>query len=105
QVMVGGFTTISCTRSELAELMVEECLEARDQGDSWLPRLVFSSNGQGIALAGRSPRFMEVMSEADIVHADGMPVVFASKMTVAPLPERIPTTDFFHDAARAAEPA
>jgi N-acetylglucosaminyldiphosphoundecaprenol N-acetyl-beta-D-mannosaminyltransferase len=85
--------------------MVEDCFEAREQGDSWLPKLVFSSNGQGVALAGRSPRFMKVMSKADIVHADGMPVVFASKMTVAPLPERIPTTDFFHDAARAAESA
>lgn len=105
QVLIGGFTTISCSRSELADLMVDDCLEARNQGDLWLPRLVFSSNGQGVALAGRSPRFMELMSEADIVHADGMPIVFASKMTAAPLPERIPTTDFFHDAARAAERA
>lgn len=103
RVLVGGFTTISCTRTELAELLLEDCLEARDQGDSWLPKLVFSSNGQGVALAGRSPKFMSVMTEADIVHADGMPVVLASKMTGAPLPERIPTTDFFHDAARVAE--
>ena len=103
QVVIGGFQTISCTRSDLADLMVEDCLRARDRRDSWLSRLVFSSNGQGVALAGRSLRFMEIMSKADVVHADGMPVVFASKMTTAPLPERIPTTDFFHDAARAAE--
>lgn len=102
-VMVGGFNTISCTRGELAALMVEDCAGAREQGESWLPRLVFSSNGQGVALAGRSRTFREIMSEADIVHADGMPVVIASRMTSAPLPERIPTTDFFHDAARAAE--
>lgn len=102
RVLVGGFSTISCTRDELAKLMVEECTQARELGDSWIPQLVFSSNGQGIALAGRSPEFMDVMSEADIVHADGMSVVFASRMTDAPLPERIPTTDFFHDAAREA---
>jgi len=98
-VMVGGFSTISCTRTELAELLLADCLQARQQGESWLPKLVFSSNGQGVALAGRSPKFMGIMSQADIVHADGMPVVFASRMTGAPLPERIPTTDFFHDAA------
>jgi len=39
---------------------------------------------------------------ADIVHADGMSVVFASRLTGVPLPERIVTTDFFHDAAEAA---
>src|SRR5690606_25395661 len=33
---------------------------------------------------------------------DGMPVVFASRRTAHPLPERICTTDFFHDAAQAA---
>lgn len=103
QVMVGGFRTISCTRAELADVLLSDCLEARQQGETWTPRLVFSSNGQGLALAGRSPEFMRVMSEADIIHADGMPVVFASKRTEAPLPERIPTTDFFHDAASVAE--
>lgn len=104
QVVVGGFNTISCTRAELADLLHDDCIEARKQNDSWLPKLVFSSNGQGVALAGKSPEFMGIMSRADIVHVDGMPVVFASKLTTAPLPERIPTTDFFHDAARIAEP-
>ena len=103
-VLVGGFKTISCSGAELADLLLKDCVDAREQGEAWLPKLVFSSNGQGVALAGKSPEFNKVMSEADIVHADGMPVVFASKLTHAPLPERIPTTDFFHDAARVAEP-
>ncbi|WP_313811141.1 WecB/TagA/CpsF family glycosyltransferase [Glutamicibacter sp.] len=104
EVTVGGFKTISCDRTELAEYMLEDCLVARDQGDSWLPKLVFSSNGQGLALAGKSDEFKKTMDKADIIHADGMPVVFASKFTEAPLPERIPTTDFFHDAAKVAVP-
>lgn len=103
QVVVGGFNTISCSRGELANLLLEDCLEASKQSESWIPKLVFSSNGQGVAMAGKSPEFMNVMSEADIVHVDGMPVVFASMLTTHPLPERIPTTDFFHDAARVAE--
>ena len=101
EVMVGGFRTTSVTRQELASKMVSDCVLAR--GDpALLPKLVFSSNGQGIALAGRDSAFAEAMNGADIIHADGMPVVFASKRTKHPLPERIATTDFFHDAALAA---
>lgn len=103
RVTVGGFSTISCTRTELAQVMLGDCREARAHIENWLPKLVFSSNGQGIALAGQSEHFAQVMAEADIIHADGMPVVFASKLTDAPIPERISTTDFFHDAARVAE--
>lgn len=102
-VRIGGLPTVSATRQELADAMVADCLEARRAGDRWQPRIVFSSNGQGVALAGQDPRFSEVMAQADIIHADGMPVVFASRRTSHPLPERIATTDFFHDAARAAE--
>jgi exopolysaccharide biosynthesis WecB/TagA/CpsF family protein len=39
----------------------------------------------------------------DAIDVDGMPLVYLSWLTNAgPLPERIATTDFFHDAARAA---
>lgn len=101
-VQVGGFPTASITRADLAAVMVSDCLKARQSRDSWLPKIVLSSNGQGIALAGRSDEFSEIMNQADIIHADGMPVVFASTLTHSPLPERIATTDFFHDAATAA---
>src|SRR5690606_39028686 len=78
------------------------CLQGRTLGSEWLPRLVFSSNAQGIALAGQDKQFARTMAQADIVHADGMPVVMASRFTRTPLPERICTTDFFVDAAAAA---
>ncbi|MGP4058268.1 WecB/TagA/CpsF family glycosyltransferase [Mycobacterium sp. 4D054] len=102
-VTIGGLPTAVVTRRELAELMAADCEEARRQSDTWLPKLVFSSNGQGLALSGRDTEFKRAMLEADIIHADGMPVVFASKLTAKPLPERISTTDFFHDAARIAQ--
>lgn len=101
QVTVGGFRTASISRENLAKVMVADCLAARNDPE-WIPKLVYSSNGQGIALAGQNDAFAQVMNKADIVHADGMPVVFASKLTRHPLPERIATTDFFHDAAEAA---
>jgi N-acetylglucosaminyldiphosphoundecaprenol N-acetyl-beta-D-mannosaminyltransferase len=104
-VLVGGFPTLPVTRRELAAIMARDCLTARLAGPAARPKLVFSSNGQGIAMAGRDPAFAFVMEHADIVHADGMPVVFASRLTPRPCPERVCTTDFFHDAARAAEAA
>ncbi len=103
-VTVGGFETAIVTRKQLAEIMVADCLEARDAGDAWRPRLVFSSNGQGLALAGSDSAFAKAMGEADIVHADGMSVVFASRLLGADaLPERVATTDFIFDACDAAE--
>lgn len=105
KVHIGGFETVAITRHALAERMVADSLQARDareSGVSILPKLVFSSNGQGISLAGRDPEFAAMMSAADLVHADGMSVVFASRLLGRPLPERIATTDFFHDAAKAA---
>jgi exopolysaccharide biosynthesis WecB/TagA/CpsF family protein len=101
-VLLGGLPTVRASRQDLAETMVRDCLAARHVPRP--PRIVFSSNGQGIALAGLDGGFHDMMLMADIIHADGMSVVFASKwLTPTPLPERIATTDFFHDAARAAE--
>ncbi len=102
RVLVGGLETVSLSRRALAEAMVHDCMTARRAGNDWLPKLVFSSNGQGVALAAEDAAFLKAMATADIIHADGMPVVFASKLTRHPLPERIATTDFFHDAAEAA---
>jgi exopolysaccharide biosynthesis WecB/TagA/CpsF family protein len=101
-VTVGGFPTIRATRDKLAALMVRDCMATRQKPDT-LPKLVFSSNGQGISLAGSDHSFADAMSRADIIHADGMSVVIASRLlTKRPLPERICTTDFFHNAATAA---
>jgi exopolysaccharide biosynthesis WecB/TagA/CpsF family protein len=50
--------------------------------------------------------FRRQFSAASLVHADGQPVVFASKwLTESPIPERSATTDFIHDAAAAAAEA
>lgn len=103
QVIVGGIATVSCTGTELANQMVHDCLESRKHPGETAPKLVFCTNGQGIALAGRSVSHMQDMSNADYVYADGMSVVFASRKTQFPLPERISTTDFFHDASIVAE--
>ena len=103
-VRVGGFDTIAADGKELAQIMLQDCLEQRDQGRTAPPRLVFSSNGQGVSLAGSQPEFMKIMKEADIIHADGMSVVWASKLlTKSPLPARVSTSDYFYDAAEVAQ--
>jgi exopolysaccharide biosynthesis WecB/TagA/CpsF family protein len=101
-VEIGGLRTARLSRAELAQVMVRQCLAARGRPAAVAPTLVFSSNGQAVALAGRDQRFAACMAKADIVHADGASVVFASRLGDLPLPERVATTDFFHDAARAA---
>lgn len=103
QLIVGGIATAVVTAEGLARRMVDDVAACRAEPDARPPKLVFSSNGQGVALYARDAGFRGLLDRADIVHADGMSVVFASRLFGRPgLPERIATTDFFHDAARAA---
>ena len=98
EVIIGGIRTACLGREQLSRLMVGDCLAAR--GGKRRAKLVFASNGHAIATSRISKSFRETFSNADIVHADGQPVVMASKlMTDAPIPERTATTDFIHDAA------
>src|SRR5690242_21788201 len=99
-VKLGGLDTIIATRREFAEMMVADCRAARSCANPSLPKLVFSSNGQGVSLAGTDRDFAAAMAAADMIHADGMPVVYASRLfTRTPLTERIAPTDFFPAAA------
>ncbi|HXL99306.1 MAG TPA: WecB/TagA/CpsF family glycosyltransferase [Rhizomicrobium sp.] len=101
EVKVGGLRTACVSRAQLSELMVGDCLAAR--GGKRAPRLVFASNGHAIALAASDSGFRRQFEAAALIHADGQPVVFASRaITRSPIPERSATTDFIHDAAAAA---
>lgn len=98
RVNVGGLMTAAVTLEEMAEIMVNDC---KNKSIDQYPKLVFSSNGQGVSLAAQDDNFKKVMHKADIIHADGMSIVRASRLlTNVPLPERCATTDFFHNAAR-----
>jgi N-acetylglucosaminyldiphosphoundecaprenol N-acetyl-beta-D-mannosaminyltransferase len=102
EVLVGGLKTACLSRSELMSLMVEQCL-AKRMTPSLGAKLVFAVNGHTLSLAAKDDQFRACHDFADIIHADGQPIVFASKvLTNSPIPERSATTDFFHDAAIAA---
>jgi N-acetylglucosaminyldiphosphoundecaprenol N-acetyl-beta-D-mannosaminyltransferase len=101
RIVVGGVRTACVSRRQLGGLMVGDCLAAR--GGRRAPKLVFASNGHAIAMAALDPGFREKFLKADLIHADGEPVVVASRLlTQTPVPERSATTDFLFDAANAA---
>ncbi len=97
-VTVGGIRTACLSRSELGQLMVEDCLEKRQENQS--PALIFDSNGHAISLAAQMPSFRDDLSKADLIHADGgIVVTAANKLTNGIIGDRSATTDMLHDAA------
>ncbi|HXL65424.1 MAG TPA: WecB/TagA/CpsF family glycosyltransferase [Xanthobacteraceae bacterium] len=100
-LQVGGLPIALINRANSAELMLDA---ARHRRDSTLPALIFSSaNGQVLSMSARHSWVRELFLAADLIHADGMPLVFVSRLFHKPaLPERVCTTDLFHDVARMA---
>lgn len=98
EVLVGSIRTSRLGRAEIANWIANVC-----KAKPTVPVLVFSSNGQGIALKGSLPEYDAAMEAADLVHADGMSVVTASRLlTNQPIKERSCTTDLFHDIVKVA---
>jgi exopolysaccharide biosynthesis WecB/TagA/CpsF family protein len=98
-ITVGGIPTVRLTRAELAEEMAADCRRAR-AGLLDYPRIVSSSNGYVVASYHENGPLRDALRQADIIDADGMPLVFASRLRCKrPLTERVATTDFIHDAA------
>jgi N-acetylglucosaminyldiphosphoundecaprenol N-acetyl-beta-D-mannosaminyltransferase len=101
-VIIGGIRTARVTRAELAQIMASDISLARG-GYLQKPRIVTSSNGTTIAKYHTSRHFRQLLNQADLVDADGMPVVFASRIFCRKrINERVATTDFVLDAAAAA---
>lgn len=60
------------------------------------PHYVATANVNFIVTANRDPEFMEVVRMADMITADGMPLVWFSRRLGAPLVERVTGTDLVH---------
>lgn len=99
---IGGLPIAVIDRASSAQLMVDVALARRDGAQ---PPLIFTSaNGQVLSMCARQSRIRDVFLEADLIHADGMPLVFVSRLFhKTPLPERVATTDLFHDVAPVAQ--
>jgi len=101
RVWVGGVPVERYTSGQWCKLMISDW--QRKRCDDVAPKVVTTVNGQVVSLFSENADFRNAMLNTDHVAADGMSVVFASRLaTGAPLPERVATTDWFHAAAKAA---
>jgi N-acetylglucosaminyldiphosphoundecaprenol N-acetyl-beta-D-mannosaminyltransferase len=101
RVWIGGVPVTRFTSRQWCQLLVSDWQRKR-QGDV-APKVVTTVNGQVVSLFAQDASFRDAILATDHVAADGMSVVFASRLaTPAPLPERVATTDWFHAAAKAA---
>jgi exopolysaccharide biosynthesis WecB/TagA/CpsF family protein len=103
-LVVGGVRVAPLSRSEICAVVADECRSRRTKPASpRSSRLLFSSNGHVLSLAARNAEFREALEQADLVHADGQAIVFASKRIPGhSIPERSATTDLMHDLCRRA---
>lgn len=100
--LIGGIVTSLATRLELAHIMLSDVFRLR-AGSLDRPRVITASNGFVVAQYHRSPAFRAMIDKADLIDADGMSLVFASRLFLRhPLRERTATTDFIEDACRTA---
>jgi exopolysaccharide biosynthesis WecB/TagA/CpsF family protein len=100
--MIGGLPIAVMNRAQSAQLMTSLAAARRNSNQ---PTLVFTSaNGQVLSMCAQDADVRNLFLGADLIHADGMPLVFASRwLSSKPLPERVATTDLFHDVAKLAE--
>src|SRR5580700_3331381 len=99
---IGGLPIAVIDRARSAALMVDTALARRNTAQR--PLVFTSANGQVLSMCARDAQIRDLFLDADLIHADGMPLVFVSRLfSKTPLPERVATTDLFHDTALVAQ--
>jgi len=99
---IGGLPIAIMDRAKSAQLMVDLALARRNAARR--PLIFTSANGQVLSLCARQPSIRDLFLKADLIHADGMPLVLVSRLFhQTPLPERVATTDLFDDVAAVAQ--
>jgi N-acetylglucosaminyldiphosphoundecaprenol N-acetyl-beta-D-mannosaminyltransferase len=99
---IGGLPIGRLTRKQWVAHFLNDldANRARDQA----PAFMTSANGNILSMAARDSSLLNSLLEADGIDADGMSLVLASRLLCRePLPERVATTDFFHDLAELSE--
>jgi N-acetylglucosaminyldiphosphoundecaprenol N-acetyl-beta-D-mannosaminyltransferase len=96
---IGDLPIAVIDRARSARLMIDLAAARRNSGQA--PYVLTSANGQVLSMCAHDAQVRQLFLAADLIHADGMPLVFASRWLAGrPLPERVATTDLFHDVAR-----
>ena len=98
-VTIGGLPVTVIDRAAEADLMIRLARSRRP-----VPLFFTSANGEVIARTSSDPDQAQLFALSDQIVADGQPLVIASRFLCAEtLPERVATTDLFHDVAKLAE--
>lgn len=85
---------------QTANFMIEMAMRRHER---MRPVFLTSANGEVLSLCATNPEMNRLFRSADLISADGQPLVVASRLRAPmPLPERVATTDLFHVVAEKA---
>ena len=103
RITLGGLRLAVLDLEQTANFMIDMVFPRR-RADR--PLYLTSANGEVLARCSTEPMTDRLFRAADLINADGQPLVTVSRLKSArPLPERVATTDLFHVVARKAEAA
>ena len=103
RISLGGLRLAVLDIEQTANFMIEMVFPQRRLGR---PLYLTSANGEVLARCSTEPMTGRLFRAADLINADGQPLVTVSRLkSKTPLPERVATTDLFHVVARKAQAA
>jgi exopolysaccharide biosynthesis WecB/TagA/CpsF family protein len=103
RISLGGLRLAVLDIEQTANFMIDAVFPERRAGR---PLYLTSANGEVLARCSTEPMTGRLFRAADLINADGQPLVAVSKLqSRTPLPERVATTDLFHVVAQKAQAA
>jgi N-acetylglucosaminyldiphosphoundecaprenol N-acetyl-beta-D-mannosaminyltransferase len=103
RITLGGLRLAVLDIEQTANFMIEMVFPTRR---SVRPLYLTSANGEVLARCSTEPMTGRLFRAADLINADGQPLVTVSRFkSSTPLPERVATTDLFDVVARKATAA
>ena len=103
RISLGGLRLAVLDLEQTANFMIDMVFPKRRLGR---PLYLTSANGEVLARCSTEPMTDRLFRTADLINADGQPLVTVSRLNSStPLPERVATTDLFSVVARKAEAA
>ena len=103
RITLGGLRLAVLDLEQTADFMIDMVFPQRQLAR---PLYLTSANGEVLARCSTEPMTDRLFRAADLINADGQPLVTVSRFkSKTPLPERVATTDLFHVVARKAQAA
>jgi N-acetylglucosaminyldiphosphoundecaprenol N-acetyl-beta-D-mannosaminyltransferase len=100
RISLGGLRLAVLDIEQTANFMIDMVFPKRQVRR---PLYLTSANGEVLARCSTEPMTNRLFRSADLINADGQPLVTVSRLkSPMPLPERVATTDLFHIVARKA---